>query len=197
MAVLAVAGCSRSIIGSAHRFDGTKLVWVCGDDPYPLPSAAPYTDDAPHPVEVYSPVDATLGQGGGGVTPLSLAGQVGVGIPDAWSPEDRSTVQLVACAEFVSAGEEVVETCTFEDTSTVTDRESHSVPLVRASWQITMIETRTGEKRGTSRPFDGEDQDCPPSTISVWGMDSFPSGPFHSVPSSAQIVEYVQPFVEQ
>ena len=116
----------------------------------------------------------------------------GLSTPHAWNPDDPSTVQLIACSEFLSAGEQM-RTCTYEDLSPTQDRDTYSLPLVRASWQITVIETRTGKKRGTSKPFDGHYQECPHGFTGVYG----PSGTLRAVPSSTQILDYVRPFVER
>ncbi|MEV0854299.1 NERD domain-containing protein [Nocardia fluminea] len=111
----------------ASRFEMSDYDRMCGEDKKPFPNAAPYERD--------------------GARPIYLSGELTAMVhpddPDAWNPDDPSTVQLIACMKQLEL-RDLVQTCQYGPSPGAPI--GRTLNLFRATYEIAVYELHTGRE---------------------------------------------------
>ncbi|MFD3460414.1 NERD domain-containing protein [Nocardia fluminea] len=111
----------------ASRFEMSDYDRMCGEDKKPFPNAAPYERD--------------------GARPIYLSGELTAMVhpddPDAWNPDDPSTVQLIACMKQLEL-RDLVQTCQYAPSPG--EPIGRTLNLFRATYEIAVYELHTGRE---------------------------------------------------
>ncbi|MBM0276717.1 hypothetical protein [Micromonospora tarensis] len=122
---------------------------VCDDDVY-YPELPKRAGKAPHPVVLLlSDASGLRYQDSGYYYDLGLSKKV----EETWATDDPRKVQLVACLDQTKTGS-TIRTCKFDEPK------PQSLPLVRTTWRLRVIEAATGRALLT-KTLAGDDQMCP------------------------------------